>query len=178
MSFFEEYRQLDLLHLLANVCRHGDGPSSRRLWHRCPEFWPDRIHHPRPSWTTVPTAEAAPSTANTHLPGDRLHTFVSPLPRFGTRSSTSISKASNASMNPLKENSPSCAGNARRRETDQWPAQAPGHEVSRHARNPVTIETPHLSNCLPSITPRMGWARPPPRRYGPVPASTLRPPAP
>ena len=67
MSSFEEYRQLDLLHLLANVCRHGDGPSSRRLWHRCPEFWPDRIYHPRPSRTTVTTAKAAPSSANMHL---------------------------------------------------------------------------------------------------------------
>ena len=79
-----------------------------------------------------------------------------PLPRFGTRSSTSISKASNASMNPLKENSPSCAGNARRRETDQWPAQAPGQEVSRHApqprhhRNGRTCQTA----CHPS---RPGW---------------------
>ena len=82
MSSFEEYRQLDLLHLLANVCRHGDGPSSRRLWHRCPEFWPDRIHHPRPSRTTVATAKAAPSTANMHLPGDRLHTFVSAIASF------------------------------------------------------------------------------------------------
>ena len=82
MSSFEEYRQLDLLHLLANVCRHGDGPSSRRLWHRCPEFWPDRIYHPRPSRTTVTTAKAAPSSANMHLAGDRLHTFVSAIASF------------------------------------------------------------------------------------------------
>lgn len=37
---FESYPKLNLLQLVGNVCRHGDGPSSRQLWKDHPELWP------------------------------------------------------------------------------------------------------------------------------------------
>jgi hypothetical protein len=33
---------LDVLHLLGNACRHGDGPSARKLAAKQPGFWPRR----------------------------------------------------------------------------------------------------------------------------------------
>lgn len=38
---FASYESLDLLMLVGNVCRHGDGPSCRRLWNEHPELWPE-----------------------------------------------------------------------------------------------------------------------------------------
>ncbi|PWE35005.1 hypothetical protein DD563_02845 [Pelagicola sp. LXJ1103] len=40
LSAFKAYDDLDTLQLLANVCRHGDGPSLQRLSTKCPELWP------------------------------------------------------------------------------------------------------------------------------------------
>lgn len=37
---FETYPTLNLLQLVGNVCRHGDGPSCRQLWKDHPELWP------------------------------------------------------------------------------------------------------------------------------------------
>lgn len=39
-SAFKAYDDLDTMQLLANVCRHGDGPSLQRLSTKCPELWP------------------------------------------------------------------------------------------------------------------------------------------
>lgn len=38
---FRAFDDLDSLQLLANVCRHGDGPSLKRLSDKCPELWPE-----------------------------------------------------------------------------------------------------------------------------------------
>ncbi len=38
---FQSYPQLDLLMLLGNVCRHGEGKAARTLRKRNPELWPD-----------------------------------------------------------------------------------------------------------------------------------------
>ncbi len=40
LQAFDSFPDLDLLHLLGNACRHGDGKSARLLYERCPEFWP------------------------------------------------------------------------------------------------------------------------------------------
>lgn len=40
LKSFESYAMLDLLHLLANACRHGEGRSSRELFARHPNLWP------------------------------------------------------------------------------------------------------------------------------------------
>ena len=37
---FQSYPQLDLLMLLGNVCRHGEGKAARTLRKRNPELWP------------------------------------------------------------------------------------------------------------------------------------------
>lgn len=40
LTIFASYKKLDLLQTVGNVCRHGDGDSSARLWQISPEFWP------------------------------------------------------------------------------------------------------------------------------------------
>jgi hypothetical protein len=42
LDAFDSFRELELLHLLGNACRHGDGSSARILSDRWPEFWPNR----------------------------------------------------------------------------------------------------------------------------------------
>lgn len=41
LDSFESFRELELLHLLGNACRHGDGGSARILSQRWPELWPN-----------------------------------------------------------------------------------------------------------------------------------------
>ena len=76
LSSFSDYRQLDLLHLLANVCRHGDGPSSKKLWHRCPEFWPNGPSDPGRVRGSTPT------TTSMAICRDHLQTFVDAIISF------------------------------------------------------------------------------------------------
>ncbi|RCS30580.1 hypothetical protein DEO45_07115 [Rhodanobacter denitrificans] len=40
MDAFDSFPVLDLLQLVGNACRHGDGPAARTLFERSPEFWP------------------------------------------------------------------------------------------------------------------------------------------
>lgn len=40
MEAFDSFQVLDLLQLVGNACRHGDGRSARALFERSPEFWP------------------------------------------------------------------------------------------------------------------------------------------
>lgn len=42
LQTFDSFPDLDLLQLLGNACRHGDGRSARLLYERCPAFWPNR----------------------------------------------------------------------------------------------------------------------------------------
>jgi len=41
LNAFDSFRELELLQLLGNACRHGDGPSTETLSQRWPELWPD-----------------------------------------------------------------------------------------------------------------------------------------
>ena len=41
LDAFDSFRELELLHLLGNACRHGDGSSARTLFQRWPELWPN-----------------------------------------------------------------------------------------------------------------------------------------
>jgi hypothetical protein len=41
LDVFDSFRELELLSLLGNACRHGDGKSSRMLSQRWPELWPN-----------------------------------------------------------------------------------------------------------------------------------------
>lgn len=45
LSDFKAFDDLDTLQLLANTCRHGDGPSLRRLSSKCPELWAEPSAH-------------------------------------------------------------------------------------------------------------------------------------
>src|SRR5579859_3892584 len=40
MEAFDSFPVLDLLQLVGNACRHGDGPAARALFELAPEFWP------------------------------------------------------------------------------------------------------------------------------------------
>ena len=82
LSSFYKYRELDLLHLLANVCRHGDGPSAKRLWCRYPEFWPDQHTHSRNSRTATSTRKRSPSTEKIDIPRCQLRTFIGAIISF------------------------------------------------------------------------------------------------
>jgi hypothetical protein len=40
LQAFDSFSDLEVLQLLGNACRHGEGKSARILYQRCPEFWP------------------------------------------------------------------------------------------------------------------------------------------
>lgn len=40
MHAFDSFQNLELLQLLGNACRHGDGKSARLLYDRWPDLWP------------------------------------------------------------------------------------------------------------------------------------------
>ncbi|MDH4869319.1 hypothetical protein [Pseudomonas sp. BN515] len=50
LESFDSYSTLNKLQLLANVCRHGDGPSARELHDIHPSLWPE--------WTDTPELRA------------------------------------------------------------------------------------------------------------------------
>ncbi|QSI33382.1 hypothetical protein GNX71_28965 [Variovorax sp. RKNM96] len=61
LAAFAEYPDLSLLHLLGNVCRHGEGASLEKLYKSHPELWPSRLPWsdvpPPPEWSFVPTVD-------------------------------------------------------------------------------------------------------------------------
>lgn len=57
---FDSYDRLDTLQLLGNTCRHGDGKSSKALFAKCPELWPEAT---KPFW-----AGSVPSVQFLHIP--------------------------------------------------------------------------------------------------------------
>ena len=82
LSSFDEYHQLDLLYLVGNVCRHGDGRSSERLWQRCPEFWPNQTRRLRKPRTAHEMENGPPSIQTMDIPQDQLRTFVDAIVSF------------------------------------------------------------------------------------------------
>lgn len=46
LESFPSFEELNILHLLGNTCRHGDGPSAVELWQRRPALWPPRVEYP------------------------------------------------------------------------------------------------------------------------------------
>jgi hypothetical protein len=78
---FLEYADLDLLHLVGNVCRHGDGASLEKLSKSHPELWPrpvsppviiDDLHFP----------PAPPSVDTLNIPRALLSRFVGAIVSF------------------------------------------------------------------------------------------------
>jgi hypothetical protein len=46
IEHFPTFGELDILQLLGNACRHGEGNSAAELWARRPELWPPRWQSP------------------------------------------------------------------------------------------------------------------------------------
>jgi hypothetical protein len=83
LADFEEYPDLDFLHLLGNACRHGDGPSMRVLWNRHPELWPNRlVSSVQPFSDDVPLAEPSPTFATMMIPRELLRRFTAAIASF------------------------------------------------------------------------------------------------
>ena len=82
LSSFREYCQLDLLHLVANACRHGDGPSSEKLWRRFPKFWPDRVGQSRRVRSASLETQKGPSANTMLIAREQLGSFVGAIVSF------------------------------------------------------------------------------------------------
>jgi hypothetical protein len=82
LSAFPSYPELQILNLVANACRHGNGPSATKLWRLHPEFWPS---------TRSPTARnrgrengplIPPPADLISIPVERLHAFTDAIVEF------------------------------------------------------------------------------------------------
>jgi hypothetical protein len=51
LEVFGSFPDLELLQLLGNACRHGDGKSAKMLYERWPEFWPNWPPSPPAGWS-------------------------------------------------------------------------------------------------------------------------------
>lgn len=74
LTVFPQYPRLDVLHLLGNVCRHGDGPSLETLFKGHPELWPYQDYFDETPF--VPTIDGIV------IPRDLLQTFVAAIAGF------------------------------------------------------------------------------------------------
>lgn len=78
---FASFPSLDLLMLVGNVCRHGDGSSSAKLWAARPDFWPDyhnSVNEPLGSKIT----DKAPPVQSMQIPRRMLEDFVEKICLF------------------------------------------------------------------------------------------------
>src|SRR5258708_19230909 len=78
---FLEYADLDLLHLVGNVCRHGDGTSLQKLAKSHPELWPPPISPPV-IIDDFPIPPPPPTIDNLSIPRALLSRFVSAIASF------------------------------------------------------------------------------------------------
>lgn len=62
---FASYDDLNLLLILANGIRHGDGPSAKRLYSLCPSLWPNAVE-----------AEQPPPFSEIVIPAEALHQTI------------------------------------------------------------------------------------------------------
>ena len=82
LTAFEAHGDLDLLHLLGNACRHGDGPSARALWNRRPDLWPHRFT-PSPTFEVVRQAANEPQSIEAVvIPRDLVRSFANAIASF------------------------------------------------------------------------------------------------
>ena len=75
---FDSYATFDLLQLLANACRHGDGNSSRKLWGAHPELWPSKESY---SWLH-PASASPPLIQHVQISRELLEEFVTAIVWF------------------------------------------------------------------------------------------------
>lgn len=72
---FASFESLDLLMLVGNVCRHGDGSSSARLWSIRPDLWPD-YHDPDNEFLIPTLPDQVPPVQSLEIPREMLEDFV------------------------------------------------------------------------------------------------------
>ena len=96
---FASFESLDLLMLVGNVCRHGDGISSARLWGVCPDLWPI-YHNSGNTFLNSTLADQAPPVQSMQIPRGMLEDFVDDICFFGKIPITSMKKASNKNIHP------------------------------------------------------------------------------
>lgn len=83
LEAFDSYEMLDLLQILANACRHGDGKSSDDLFKRCPELWSEPTCFPLPPGLTEPNQPAvSPSFSRSTVPKELLRRFITAIAWF------------------------------------------------------------------------------------------------
>lgn len=81
---FTSYESLHLLMLVGNVCRHGDGNSSVKLWRIRPDLWP-ASHNPDNEFlrsTLAGRAPSVPSVQSMQIPREMLEDFVDKISLF------------------------------------------------------------------------------------------------
>lgn len=78
LASFPSYPTLRALHLAANVCRHGDGPSVDRLRALRPDYWPA----PAAASRDDQVRSAAPTASLMRLEADHLREFTGAIVRF------------------------------------------------------------------------------------------------
>lgn len=78
---FPSYESLDLLQLVGNVCRHGDGNSSLRLWRACPGLWP-MYHDSDNDFLQSLDSDQAPPVELMQIPREMLEDFVDKICLF------------------------------------------------------------------------------------------------
>ena len=82
LTAFDEFADLNMLRLLGNVCRHGDGPSMQRLAAEHPELWPTKpepeLVPPLPGSSLEPVRTADSVTVSLDL----LRKFASAIDSF------------------------------------------------------------------------------------------------
>lgn len=79
---FDAYADLDLLQLLGNACRHGDGASARALWERRPDLWPHRYEFPFPLESVTPLIQEPRSIDDIAIPRSLVRHFVDAIASF------------------------------------------------------------------------------------------------
>ncbi len=78
---FASFKSLDLLMLVGNVCRHGDGSSSVKLWGARPELWPT-YHGPENESLRSTLTDQAPPVQSMQIPREMLEDFVDKICLF------------------------------------------------------------------------------------------------
>lgn len=78
---FSSYESLDLLMLVGNVCRHGDGHSSKTLWNARPELWPTH-HNSDNQMLSSSERGKTPPVDSMQIPRELLQEFVEKIILF------------------------------------------------------------------------------------------------
>lgn len=78
---FASFESLDLLMRVGNVCRHGDGNSSARLWGVRPDLWP-MYHDPDNTFLHSTLAVQTPPVQSMQIPREMLEDFVDKICLF------------------------------------------------------------------------------------------------